>query len=395
MKYQILKSLIPSVRTKIESYQHKFNKYKFGHVEFNISEPYFIKNEDRQLIQVVDVDITGEYKIPGWTFVASLEWVPEAKTNLVMRVDDSLSIPERYLTSTECEHCKSNRDRKYTVVIYNEETKEFKQVGRQCVKDYIGADVEDYLSYLSLFTSMDEWFNNLPKDSVSKEDAIFKIDDILAQTVEEVAHCGYVSQQTIANWFDRNGYDCEDCPLEKTSSQIYKIMNKVTGYGTCELVRPAYDVTDTTWEKVREVKQFVNELVDNGDYTHNIKALFKTEYADNSKLGLVVSAVGYYLRETAARIEAAKESVSEYLGNVGDKIEFIAKPVVVSTYETEYGVSVLYKFVNDGNVIMWRTGKYLDPEVEYTIKATIKEHSEFRDVKQTVVTRGKVLSEQV
>ena len=44
---------------------------------------------------------------------------------------------------------------------------------------------------------------------------------------------------------------------------------------------------------------------------------------------------------------------------------------------------------------MWSTGKYLDPDVEYKIKATIKEHSTFRNVKQTFVTRGKVLEETI
>ncbi len=395
MKYQVLKSLVPTIKTKIESYQHRFSRYKFGHIDFTVSEPYIIRTSDNRTIQVVDVDVEGEYKIPGWIFVASLEWVPEAGTNLVKRVGNDLQIPERYLNSTDCEHCRSNRDRKYTIVIYNEQTNEFKQVGRQCVKDYIGADVEDYLSYLSLFESMQEWFNNLPKEGRNKEDAIFKTDDILTQTVEEVNHAGYVSQQTIANWYDRNGYDDAMCPLEKTSSQVYKIMNKVTGYSSYELVRPEYEVTDKTLGQVQNIKHFVDDLVDNNEYIHNIKALFKTEYVDNSKLGLVVSAVGYYLRETAARVEAEKESTSEYIGDIGDKIEFTSKPVVVSSYENEYGVSVLYKFVDGGNVIMWRTGKRLDPDVEYTIKATIKEHSDFRNVKQTVVTRGKVLDEQV
>lgn len=394
MKFTVLKSLIPAVRNKIESYQHKFNKYNFGHIEFNVSDPYVIK-KDNKTIQVVDIDVFGEYKIPGWIFVASLEWIPEAKANFISRVDSDLEIPERYINSTDCEHCHSNRDRRYTIILYNEETKEFKQVGRQCVKAYIGADVEDYLSYLSLFTSMQQWFNSLPKDDISKEDTIFRLDDILAQTVEEVNHFGYVSQQTITNWYDRNGYDCDMCPLEKTSSQVYKIMNKVTGYASYEVIRPAYEVTNETWVKVKSIKHFVEELVDNSDYVHNLKTIFKTEFVDNSKLGIVVSAVGYYLRETAARIEAENDSVSEYIGDVGDKIEFTAKPVVVSSYENEYGVSILYKFVDDGNVIMWRTGKYLDPDVAYTIKATIKEHSNFRNVKQTVVTRGKVLDEQV
>ena len=50
-------------------------------------------------------------------------------------------------------------------------------------------------------------------------------------------------------------------------------------------------------------------------------------------------------------------------GNIGEKIEFISKPTVVNTVETEFGVSRLYKFTDHGNVIMWSTGKYLDPDI--------------------------------
>lgn len=395
MKFQVLFSLLPTVQEKIANYRKRFTKYNYGQLFVHISDPYVIENTDKRTFQVVDVDVDGEYKIPGWKFIASLEWLPEANTNLVKSVEPACTVPVEYLSSTRCEHCHSNRERIYTVVIFNEETKEFKQVGRQCVKDYIGADVESYLSYLSLFTSMTDWLNSLPKEPKNSQDNLFKVDDVLAQTVEEVAHCGYVSQKTISNWFDTNGYDCEYCPLVKTSTNVYHIMNETTGEGSYELVRPAYAVTEDTIKKVEEIKSFVSQLEDTDEYTHNIKALLQTSYIDNKSLGLVVSSVGYYLRETAARAEAQKEAVSDYVGNIGEKIEFISKPTVVNTVETEFGVSRLYKFTDHGNVIMWSTGKYLDPDIEYKIKATIKEHSTFRSVKQTFVTRGKVLEETI
>lgn len=70
-------------------------------------------------------------------------------------------------------------------------------------------------------------------------------------------------------------------------------MNEVTGYGTNELARPKYEVTLETIAKVKEVKEFISNLEDKDDYTHNIKTLLQTEYVDNKNLGLVVSAVGY------------------------------------------------------------------------------------------------------
>jgi hypothetical protein len=45
----------------------------------------------------------------------------------------------------------------------------------------------------------------------------------------------------------------------------------------------------------------------------------------------------------------------------------------------------------NNNIIVWKTNKALDEE-ECTIKATIKEHSDFRGEKQTVITRGRVFA---
>lgn len=387
MKFSILKSLIPTVEEKMEYYNNRFAKKKFGTLTVKYSEPY-IEEKDHRKIQFVDVEVYGKYKIPGWEFVASLEWISDTNSNIIKKVDSDIEVPREYLTSTKCDHCHSNRMRKYTVVLYNEETKEFKQVGRSCVKDYIGANVEDYLSYLSIFDNMYDWLNSLPKEGRNKQDNIFKVDEVLEQTIEEVNHCGYVSQTTIQNWNDSHPYE-DYCPLEKTSSQIFKIMNEVTGYGTNELVRPKYEITLETIAKVKEIKDFISNLEDKDDYTHNIKTLLQTEYIDNKNLGLVVSSVGYYLRETELKNIQKEESNSEYIGNIGDKIEFTSDVTTISSYYTEYGITYIYKFIVKGNIIIWRTNKKLDGVL--TIRGTIKEHSEYKGVKQTIITRGKVI----
>lgn len=63
-----------------------------------------------------------------------------------------------------------------------------------------------------------------------------------------------------------------------------------------------------------------------------------------------------------------------------------------SSWSNMYGMTFLYKFTDtNGNVFVW----YASNPVEYenrveTIVGTVKEHSEFNGVKQTVLTRCKV-----
>ena len=89
--------------------------------------------------------------------------------------------------------------------------------------------------------------------------------------------------------------------------------------------------------------------------------------------------------------------VSEYLGNVGDKI--VVEGNLISRYEfttsfSYYGeTSYIYRFEDMfGNVVVWKSGKIIDKDEgdECTIVGFVKEHKEYKGVKETVLTRCKV-----
>ena len=93
----------------------------------------------------------------------------------------------------------------------------------------------------------------------------------------------------------------------------------------------------------------------------------------------------------------APKSTSEYVGEIGDKIE--AKLTFKSehsfeTHYTYYGeLNFIYKFADqDGNIIVWKTTKCLDLKEgeEYIVKGKIKDHNEYKGEKQTILTRCKI-----
>lgn len=96
------------------------------------------------------------------------------------------------------------------------------------------------------------------------------------------------------------------------------------------------------------------------------------------------------------KAEASKnpdEVPSEYIGNEGDKIEIELVLDKVRGFNSVYGYTHIYCFKAGNDVVVWKTQKGLDLEEggKVTVKATIKEHSEYDGVKQTVITRAKVL----
>lgn len=101
----------------------------------------------------------------------------------------------------------------------------------------------------------------------------------------------------------------------------------------------------------------------------------------------------------AAEILHNFPNTSDYFGEVGEKIEIEALYVKCYEYEaysTRYdddGTRFAHVFAIDGKKLIWHTasrGNIYERGKTYKLKATIKEHSEYKGTKQTVLTRCKI-----
>lgn len=105
--------------------------------------------------------------------------------------------------------------------------------------------------------------------------------------------------------------------------------------------------------------------------------------------------------------EVPDTSNSTWQHNVNDRVELDLMLINVSSFETYYGDKYVYTFSDqNNNVYVWFTSKaYImhrcledSSRDEFAhmgdvvrVKATVKEHTEFRGTKQTVLTRCRVL----
>lgn len=108
--------------------------------------------------------------------------------------------------------------------------------------------------------------------------------------------------------------------------------------------------------------------------------------------------------------EKARKAISQYVGNVGEKISATVTYEGSAHFTTRsfsgYGTETMYvhNFRDDnGNLFIWVTGSYPDTifymnahddseNHTVNITGTIKEHKEYKDEKQTVLTRCKVVA---
>lgn len=107
--------------------------------------------------------------------------------------------------------------------------------------------------------------------------------------------------------------------------------------------------------------------------------------------------------------ELGKFEHSEWVGELKQRVDMELTLVRIGCYERRaYGYRDALETVRvytladaDGNCIVWKTTSWLDIDDEYCymqaepgdeviMKATVKEHGEYRGVKQTVVARPKV-----
>ena len=121
--------------------------------------------------------------------------------------------------------------------------------------------------------------------------------------------------------------------------------------------------------------------------------LLEADY-ENCRLSWKVGSAKEALKNHTYSFPQAKFE-STFVGAEGDKVEIDVKLRRVTGFKSNFGYTRVYTFEDAAhNLIVWKTGKSLGlKEGSYVhIAGTIKEHSEFRGKKQTVLTRCKVVA---
>ena len=377
---------ISKINKKCEKFGCNFNYQRVGEEFRNVSDIPSRPN----IQKFIEIEVEGVAVISDWDLIAKIEH--EEEGCVISKIQFDAEIPEKYMLSDYdmCEHCNSNRRRKVVYILRNSKTGEFKQVGSSCLKDFTGVlDAENAARFFAMFDELDE------ADGVYIEGSgkpYYSLRDYLRYCVECVNKFG---------WFN--------------SSSMYSTANRAWDYfsykelGRSGMRKPSeikdemeavnFDASEEHHgAKVDSILEFVKNMEDNSSYVVSIKSLANSDYFSSKFTGFVASMVICYNKamekERKQKEEEAKVNLSEYIGNKGDRMEANFKEVkVVASYDTQFGMMMMYRFVLDNdNICVWSTGNYINTDEVKSgkIKFTVKDHSQFRGVKQTVVTRCKL-----
>lgn len=89
--------------------------------------------------------------------------------------------------------------------------------------------------------------------------------------------------------------------------------------------------------------------------------------------------------------EAESAPKSEYVGEIGKRQEFTLTLLDAICIDGYYGPSYINKLADaDGNIFIWKTGRQITERGGIVrLRGTVKDHSEYRFVKQTILSRCK------
>lgn len=331
------------------------------------------------------VEISGIAKINGWTFVAKIQEVED--TRVLLTAPDQ-TCPEYYRTAPmTCDHCNSSRYRKETFVIVNEEG-EYKQVGRNCLALYTnGLDAEACAQFAEIKHALEEYDDLFPSGCSGEYSYPLK---------EMVAVCYAVVKE--------NGYN-----RDNTMGNVLFCFNPLGDKKP--LIRPD-EALEKYGDKADEIIKAANAISDDADgYLANVKALFSCQWGYETKVNFYASFAARFIREEMKAKAAAKKAESNYIGSIDERIKFTIKNNGENTYRILYtkafsygwngcGCSESYvvEFIDiNGNVIIWSASRLLELDEAInsgadaiTLIGTVKQHSEYKGVKQTKVTRVRV-----
>ena len=397
--YQIREDNNESLKEKINKLKKTANKLNCLPITCNILEEEIreIKEEGKpaKYHKYYHVEIKGESPvISGYKFLGTIQHEEAGNILRIVPGNDNIDLTHYRTVKAICNHCRTNRRRKDTYLIQHETTKEIKQIGKSCLKDFLGhSNPQQIASYLEYLLNMEEYI----KEELFLRDGSNKtyIETItyLNFTAECILRFGFISKTKQRELYDQ-GYD--NIPLN-TASRVFNIMFPMPR------VEPEFKEEDISEKALTLAKNSltwaINELEPgNNDYLHNLKIAVASEYMNTRNAGIIAALIPTYQREVekikVKKQEKKEKQQSNYVGNIKDKIQKELTLIKEFIFETEYGIMHIYKFKDaENNIYIWKTSKNIGKEEgeKTKIKGTIKDHSEYRGEKQTVLTRCKII----
>ncbi len=285
---------------------------------------------------------------------------------------------------SKCDHCKSNRSRKYTFLI-EDENGERMLVGKSCAKEFFGIDSTNILKSYQDVNEVFALLTDISSVRGSRPDRRYYYTvDFLARSIKSIKDNGYIKTsennstvtQVVKNQNDSEEINSEDRVL---AEEIMTFFRGIETEEMHQIYRPVFYMDIQT--ALSKDYTTANGIV---SYAYVIYEEFKNKIAKIRGENEALEAQEYYLSE-----KEKFESEVIYEG--------------YECFEGYYGQTYQYKFKTEcGCLLVWQTAKEefsdeIKIDTKLTIKGTVKEFGsdftkEYGERKATKILRVKKVS---
>ncbi len=334
-------------------------------------------------------------KLNGWSFIGTIDHHLDGN---ILRSVPGEEMPVEHRTAEKyCDHCKSKRSRMHTYVVKNEDG-EYKQIGRQCLRDFLGHQSPEGIARHA------EWLMDLSASIESDEASFNRVgrNEWSFDTEEFVTWVAYWTEQR--GWLSST--KAKEVGGLTTAHHALNMVLPPVGAKEAEELRK-HQYTPKNKETAQQALKWVREELaptitdQSNEYQYNLAQACQADDMTTSTSGLVASVIVSWKKAKdlfEKRVAEAKQFAdSEYAGKPGERLTITVKVLKVITIDSGmYGPTNIHRMQDEaGNIFIWFAKALpLDEEQTYTIKGTVKSHELYKDIKQTTLTRCRVLEDQ-
>jgi hypothetical protein len=259
------------------------------------------------------------------------------------------------------------------------------QIGRQCIRDFIGYDV-------TTITESAKWLSGLEPSESDGEEGYggfsgktrdIQLATYLAHVHACIRKCGFVSSK-----------DSEIRGTQRTSSMAIQNMFPLprARHLSIPLIAQDHEIAEQAVAWVRGINR------PRDDYEYKLTVVAAENFITHRELGLAASMVPGLFRHQEQAIKRADRVVSfsnsQHIGVVGERLFGVEATMCgYNSFESKYGATHLYRLrTPNGNVLTWfaSSAQALAIGDQVQLDGTVKKHDEHQEIRQTVLTRCKI-----
>lgn len=392
--------IIPGHR--IEEARHRIEKankrlQRAGITEkFTYTETPTPQDVDGKKMEAYTLELSVPYiSYQGWTFAAAVDILDNGT---ILRSPngvnaDNLPRPD----SHNCDHCGVSRGRKYSYLLKNDNTGEIKQIGKSCLKLFLG------VSPVGLWTLQWDDLSDLEIDLNDNDSWSFVP---IMFTVDEVIRASMVVSDNGNKFISRARANERGIP--STSDTVADLLNPSSKgmFNMQQRESLMKDVQDINQDIIDEVMSAAETVA--GNYGENLRAVLGNEYITGKHLGLLCSIVSVYHRNKAhqEKMKIQQEAPSGHIGEIGEKITNIPVTIINKmSFDGTWNVQTMLIMRADdtGHILKWVSasapqevgGVKVEIGTKLVIdRATVKKHAEYQGVSQTDIIRVKFSAQE-